>query len=477
MAVDTFHQDYTANREKWKRVRDVLAGNDAVKIAGQAYLPKPGGHSDTDYLDYIMRAEFYPASQRTVDGLVGAVFRKNPMIDIPTGVENIVDQATLKGTDYVTFSQKVVREVVEIGRYGVLVDVMDGDQRPFVAGYTAENIINWRFVFINRKPVLTLVVLREWQNRASAENAFDTERVERYRVLQLGMIDGETEGPPVYAQSVFERMKDKGGKEQFSLISTTVPLRRGERLTEIPFHFFGPMDHSPDIAKSPILDLVDTNLSHYRTSAELEEGAYLTGLPMYVVVGRMTGGDEAAEFTVGSRNALRLDEGGSASVLTVSGDGMGLLKGLMESKEKRMAVLGARILEDQKSGVEAAASIEMRHRGESSVLASISGTVSRGLTTILNQMLWWNGMDNPGASITLNTDFVSAPMTPSEMVQLTSALMQGGIGPEVFFKALQDGERVPNDWQMKDWVADVENGVSLFERGMTNEPNNFDPGV
>ena len=156
-------------------------------------------------------------------------------------------------------------------------------------------------------------------------------------------------------------------------------------------------------------------------------------------------------------------------MLTVSGDGMGLLKGLMADKEKRMAVLGARILEDQKAGVESALTVAMRHRGENSLLSSLSDTASRGLKSVLEEMTEWNGVDNPDVVVELNRDFTSAQLNGAELVQLTSAFQTGSIGPEVFFKALKDGERIPDGWAMEDWLKDIEEGANAFERGLNNE--------
>ena len=471
MPVNSTNPDYDAHSAKWMRIRDVLGGVDAVKEKGVTYLPKPNGHSETDYASYVMRSEFYPASTRTIDGLVGAVFRKEPKIEIPEGQDDLIDAMTIKGTDFITLSKKVVREILSMGRYGVLVDVMAGENgKPFAAEYTAESILNWQVSFINREPILSMVVLQENSTKPKVDDPFVTEPVERYRVLQLGF-PGELELlNPIYVQQVYEK-QEEGGKTTFALIETVIPKRRGEFLETIPFSFFGPLELSPAVEKSPVLDLVDTNISHYRTSAELEEGAYFTGLPMYVIAGHVQGSssDGVAEFAIGSRQALLLDENGTAEVLTVDGEGMGLLRSLMEDKEKRMAVLGARILEDQKSGVEAAATVSMRHRGENSLLGSISDTAARGLVEVLKTMIWWNGVDDPDVEVELNRDFTSLQLTGAELVQLTAAFQTGSIGPEVFFKALKDGERTPDGWDVDDWLADIEAGADAFSRSLTNE--------
>lgn len=475
MPVNSPHPEYTEYESKWTRIRDTIAGSDEVKSKGTEYLPKPTGHDSDDYKGYKKRAEFYPATGRTVDGLLGAVFRKEPNITVPESQEVFIKHLTVKGSDFTTFAKGLVRETLVVGRYGVLVDVanqQDGDEDnlPFAAGYSAENILNWRVIYRNRKPSLSLVVLREEGISHKDDDPFVTLTAERYRVLRLGVMeDGAFDGKPVYVQSLYEKTTNEAGVETIALVEQIIPLRRGEPLEEIPFFFFGPTDLAPDVQKPPVLDLVDTNLSHYRTSAELEEGAYFTGLPMYVIAGRVQGEESTTEFSVGSRKALILDEGGTAMVLTVSGEGMGLLKGLMESKEQRMAVLGARILEDQKSGVEAAATLAMRHRGENSLLGSIADTAGRGLKDVLEKLIWWNGIDEPEVTVELNKDFTSLQLTGAELVQITAAFQTGTIGPEVFFKALKDGERIPDGWKMKDWLEDIESGADAFSKLMNNE--------
>lgn len=471
MPVNAPHDAYTSHILQWTRIRDVLSGSDAVKGKRTLYLPKPNGHDGDDYEGYVTRAEFYPATQRTVDGLAGAVFRKDPTFEGPDSTQPLLDQTTLRGNDFTGFSKAVIREVLSLGRYGALVDVTQtGDNgMPFVAGYTAENIVNWRVTYVNRSPIVSLVVLREMRAVIKEDDPFVTDQREQYRVLVLAVPEGQSEA--VYMQQVWVKSVE-GGRETWAQTEEAVPLRRGKPLDRIPFVFFGPMDLTAEVQKSPILDLVDTNLSHYRTSAELEEGAYFTGLPMYVVSGRPQGKgpDSVTEFAVGSRSALMLEEGGTAEVLTVDGDGMGVLRDLMEGKEKRMAVLGARILEDQKAGVEAGITVAMRHRGENSLLSSISDTCSRGLTRVLRLMVWWNGADNTDdVRVELNQDFTSLQMTGEELVKLTSAFQLGSIGPEVFFKALKDGERVPADWTKDDWLADIEEGATGLERMMANE--------
>ncbi len=80
MPVDTVHPDYFENKGKWQRCRDVIDGEETVKERGEDYLPKPAGQTDDDYEAYKTRALFYNATGRTLDAMVGMVFRKAPEI-------------------------------------------------------------------------------------------------------------------------------------------------------------------------------------------------------------------------------------------------------------------------------------------------------------------------------------------------------------------------------------------------------------
>jgi hypothetical protein len=52
MAVDNRNPDYDASAADWARARDVLSGEDAVKAAGEKYLPRLDSQSDEEYAAY-----------------------------------------------------------------------------------------------------------------------------------------------------------------------------------------------------------------------------------------------------------------------------------------------------------------------------------------------------------------------------------------------------------------------------------------
>jgi hypothetical protein len=56
-------------------------------IEAAAYLPALKDQTPDDYKAYIMRADYFNATARTLDGLVGMVFRKEPTVTIPDALK------------------------------------------------------------------------------------------------------------------------------------------------------------------------------------------------------------------------------------------------------------------------------------------------------------------------------------------------------------------------------------------------------
>ena len=73
MSVNATHPDYDASLPAWLRARDVIAGEDAVKSAGEKYLPRLEAQTDEEYDAYRARASPFNATARTADGYLGFV--------------------------------------------------------------------------------------------------------------------------------------------------------------------------------------------------------------------------------------------------------------------------------------------------------------------------------------------------------------------------------------------------------------------
>ena len=207
------------------------------------------------------------------------------------------------------------------------------------------------------------------------------------------------------------------------------------------------------------------NYSHFRTSAEHENALWFAGTPQFVIAGGVAGEENPGTMTVGAGTVWLLEKETKASVLQGAAENIGAIAETMKDKESRMAVLGARLLETQQRGnPEHHLTVDLRHRGEDSILATASQTISRGLTRVIKTAAEWSGQTTDKISVSLNTDFIPTGMAPKDVISLTSAWQTGGIGGKALFLQLQKGETIPADWSFDDFLEDIENNGSFMGR-------------
>lgn len=449
MPVDSKHREYSAQELNWKQCRDCIDGEEAVKKQGPAYLPALAGG---DYTAYKQRALFFGATSRTVQGLQGAVFRKDYTLEYPESKRVLLDDITEEASNVDVLLRNTVREVLEVGRTGFLVDVSTDDDGvesyAYVAQYKAENILNWRSERINGSMTLVMVALLESYDNPNADGHDKYNPKEEKQVRMLLLVprssttdDSKAEGM-VYKQDVY-RKNDRDNWELMSELSV-VPENKGIPLDYIPFMFVNSDNDEPNVNKPPLLDMVNVNLSHYRTSADLEHGAHFTALPTAV----LTGFDPKNTYSIGSGRAwVTSNHQASAKYLEYTGQGLGALRDLKKDKEQMMAVLGARFLEESKRVGEAAETLRIRASADAGTLESMVGTIDEALTTVLQWHATWSQVTEGGVKkikLTLNKDFVSARLQAPEIVALMKARQAGELSQDSFLHNLKEGEILPD---------------------------------
>ena len=347
--VDAKHPQYDKFKNKWQRCRDVLDA-DAVKEAGTAYLPKLSGQ-DTgvnrdEYSGYKMRAYFYEAMQRTIQGVSGLVFRKDLTAQLPnaTAAQDLFDNVDLRGTPMERFAQSVYDEVMAMGRCGVYVTLPRGASplaRAYMTYYRAEDIINWQVALADESYHLTRVVLHELVDELDPDDPYKAELVDQWRDVYL-----DEHG--LLAVTVWRENKAGGAQEKFRIHDHVEPTFRGQRLNAIKFKFINASSTMPEVEKPPLVGLADANLHHYRLMADYGHGLHFTGLPWYVIIG----GNNEDEVKIGSSIAAQLPEGADAKIVEFTGQGLQALENAVDKLVGYMASLGARLLEAEKKAAE-----------------------------------------------------------------------------------------------------------------------------
>lgn len=426
---------------QYELIRDCLAGEQQVKFRREKYLPRPNP-SDTSaenmarYNAYLTRAVFYNVSQRTLAGLTGQIFLRDPVLEVPALLKSVVDDATGTGVSLQQTAQAGSNFVMAYGRAGLYVDypdteapasrkeVEEGSIRPTLKFVAPWDAINYRTKIEGGKQLLTLVVFREDYDKE--DDGFETKRADQWRVLRLD------EG----GEYVIEIYRDKSGTRPWK--SYFPQDASGSRLREIPFRFVGAIDNDPKPDLPPMYDLCSLNMGHYRNSADYEENVYFIGQPTPVFSGlteewvtKVMGGT----VSLGSRGAVMLPVGGEADLLQVNPNT--LAKEAMDQKEAQMLALGAKLVEGsqvQRTATEA----DIDNTSETSILSSVTKNVAAAIKWGLEMAAMFVGATGEVA-YDLNTEFDLVNLSPEERKQLLAEWQGGGITFEEYRSAIRRG--------------------------------------
>lgn len=459
MPVNSTHPEYDENITAWARARDVVAGEDAVKAGGQKYLARLDAQSDEEYSAYKSRASFFNATARTGDGYVGLIFRRPPFVKLPEAesalsraLSDFKNDADMLGTPLVSYAKNVASEVISVGRGGTLID-WEGDveRRVYASLYTAEQILNWRVERVNGRNIPTLIVLHEGTSADKHGDPFVADSQEQIRVLRLVPGEMPNDGaaqPHSCVVEIWRRMEKKSrSKEEWKLAETRTPLRLGKALPLLPFVFHGPAHSQPGVQKLPLADIIAVNLDHYRLDADYKHGVHFTALPTAWV----SGFDKASSLRIGSSTAWVTETpGATAGFLEFTGQGLETFERARDRDERLMAVLGSRLLEDQKRVGETAMAIELRQSGENSILGNIAFNVSASLRQVLRWAYWWNSTEESPDDVTdeqvhieLNSDFSTKGLSAQEITAIVAAWQAGAISRDTMSELFRRGEVLP----------------------------------
>lgn len=481
MPVNKTKHEYDKYLDIWKKCRDAAEGQEVIHEQGSVYLPKLTGQTSKEYKSYVDRALYYNATQRTIDAMTGLLFRKDPNLSLPSAMDDWISNIDFNGNDLKSFAEDLAEEVITVGRYGLLVEypnvnvVREGDElsqkdfednniRPFFAKYVAESIINWRTKTVNNQSILSMVVLKEQIEEPSVNDEFDTNSQTVYRVLDL---DEETGS---YRQRLF---LDNTLNNNFTLLSEIYPTKNGENLKFIPFFIVSANGLENDIKKPPILDLVNVNISHYRSTADLEHGAHFTALPTAVITGHSPEKDSDPK-KIGAATAWILSEqDAKVSFLEFTGTGLNALEKRIDKKEQQMATLGARMLASEKASSETYETHLIKRQGENSALSSIAQSVSDAILSALTVAADWSGYgDLANMEYTINKDFIPKKMSSVDLLALLQTYQSGALPFEEFVRNLQEGEIIDSEKTPEE----IRNAIDLEAPNLSLSSGGVDDG-
>lgn len=398
------------------------------------YLPMPNPNDQSSdnqarYRAYLLRAVFYEVTGRTLEAMCGQIFLRDPVMNIPDQLKMLVDNADGAGLGLDETAYRACRITLPFGRSGILVDypvtggtvtkkqMQSGEIQPTITVYQPWDIINWRTEKRGAKTVLTLVVLREYEEAVSADG-FASSMETVYRTLTL------TEDN-IHQVQIYRKDGSTYTPDDDPIVPTD---SKGKPLTEIPFKFIGAENNDIAPNRPPMYGLASINIAHYRNSADYEEACFIAGQPTLILTGLTEDWVESVfkneKVELGSRAAVSLPVGADAKLIQAGENGMP--REAMEHKESQMVALGAKLVQVQKSQRSATQQI-IETTSESSTLSNVSQNVSEAIMWALGIAALFVGASIDKMSYELNKDFDLTSMTADDQNAIIKQWQSGAI--------------------------------------------------
>ncbi len=411
--VSTPSPEYQAMKPKWDIVDDVMGGNEAIKDAGDTYLPRMEGEkSDSDsYEARLQRSLFTNYYKDTLTLLMGKVFKKpvsfgdsmaQPYIDYSEDID-------LHGRNLQRYLQKVffqgIRDRIvylfaaypntdkikeEIGKRPdqplTKEDMKKHKVRPYLVHKDPRDVIEFKTEWKRGRKVCVRARIRETVEEQDPENEWGVIEIEQIRVLYPGYWEVHRLSEDTNEWYVYE--------------SGTVSLQ-----SHVPgiMIVLDPDGEDHFVGLLPLENVLWLNLYHYQTDSDQKN--ILHYARRYTLFGKGIPEDETVEW---GPNRVYTTQNENADMKILEHGGQAIEAG---RKDRQDAVdeirrAGMEMLVEREGDVKATTDL-LDAQGKNSKLGVMVNVFADGVTVAFQYMAEWN-QDDPEkviGDVILNTDF------------------------------------------------------------------------
>lgn len=470
MPINEVDPLYAARHAQWQLMTDLVAGEDAIKSAGETYIKRLSLQNEDEYNAYKDMGYLYNATGRTRNGLAGAVLRKAPTFEVPDQLIPFMDSISIDEMAFPELVMDVIQRLLTTGFFGILSDIqtgkvdgVEGKPIPYLSIYSPFDILKCKTRVVNGRETLFWLALAEVAHEEDPSDSYSTIEVPQIRELFIDDNGGLVVQLWREQETTVGKGRGKKTTKEWSRYEPPVMPTKfgGTRMDVIPFKFYGAVKNSKKPSEPPLLDLGKINIKHYKTSCDYYYGLHIAALPTPYAFGLTTTDKNqrgaVTQLTLGpGRGLTSNNENAKCGYMEFGGQGMGAVRTAMIDLKHEMSVLGARILEESKAMVESAEAINLRGQGDSASLSTIVNSAQEGLKASLTFCCIWLNIQNPKVEVELNKEWVSSKLSPPEIQVLLQALQAGEISQETFLYNLMEGEILPPGTTIEDEISKIE---------------------
>ena len=421
----------------------LMGGTEALRSAGEDYLPKHAAESDNNYRERLGRSVLVNYFRRSVLSLVGKPF-SNPIIledDMPPALVEISEDIDHQGNHINVFASNVFQDGLLKGLTHILVDYpntveagvatkedeVNLNATPYFIHIAPENILAAYAEQRNGKEFLTHVRIYE---EDVERDGFDEIIIQRVRVLEPGKW----------------QLWRKGAKNKWSLESEGITS-----LDYIPLFTFYADREGFMTAHPPLTDLAWVNIAHWQSSSDQTNILTVARFPMLAASGV---NEDEAQVKVGPRQLLTT-QSADGKYYYVEHTGAAIESGRqhLEDLKEEMSILGIELL--KKTGDATATAKAIDTAENLSMLQKMTLMFSDILEQAYQAAADWLKLGKSG-SVRINTDFGLALGDQTDQGTLLAARTGKEISHKAFVRELQRRKILADDFDMEADQAELD---------------------
>lgn len=454
---------------KWEMMNTILAGTQAMRDAGETYLPRHEQESRANYSERLNRCTLFNMTELTLGTWVGKPFSDPVKLndDVPAEIVNISDDIDLQGDSITVVARDWFREALSKSFAHILIDMpnintndgrvrtkeddLKDGIRPHWSHVRPENVIFAESRVVNGKERLVHVRILETVVRRVG---FAEVIINRIRVLEPGSF------------SVWELApKSKASKKEVWTM-----VESGETgIDVIPLVTFYADRTGVMEGKPPLEDLAYLNIRHWQSTADQINILTVSRFPMLAVSGAV---DQSGEtMAIGPRQLLGTkDSSGKFYYVEHSGKAISSGKDDLADLEEQMASYGAEFLK-RKSGNQTATGRALDSSESMSPLQDMVTRFIESMNEALDITAKWLNLDS-GGTVDIATDFSLSGQSDAELRTLSEARRNGDISQVEFLRELKNRGILSDDFSITQSVIDTSNDPVIDNKSIKPSGDN-----
>lgn len=465
---------YDCMLPRWELMNALLGGTEAMREAGETYLPKHTEETDLNYQARLQGSVLFNMVEQTLDTLAGKPFKEPIHLneDVPAQLqEDILLDVDLQGNNLDVFARQWFREGMSKAFAHVLIDfpkiepktdnkprTLDDDRkegvRPYWVLIKPECIIDAYSEVINGvETLLHIRILEAYTER----NGFAEVVKERIKVLEPGTVE------------VYELKKVKGQKEQWVSVDKWVT-----GLSYIPLVTFYANREGFMRGKSPLQDLAHLNVTHWQSTAEQRHVLSVSRFPVLACSGAAK--DDSDPIVIGPNQVL-YNEDPQGKFYYVEYGGAGVDSGWkdLEQLENKMAGYGAEFLK-KKPGTQTATARALDSAEASSDLSAMSVVFEDAVAQALDITADWLKLGKAGGTVEVVKEYDMEEEDPAAIEFLKYLREKRDISRKALLEIAVTKGLLPEDFDAEEDMEEILDEVDQLMK-LGGSLVDLDPGA